>query len=71
MRMLVLVNGTPTDSRLQKACLGGDPLSPYLFLIVMEDHSFLVSKAEKGGFINGFKVGGRGEKECMSPTFFL
>ncbi|RVX15652.1 hypothetical protein CK203_009151 [Vitis vinifera] len=26
----------------------------------MEDHSFVVSKAEKGGFINGFKVDGRG-----------
>ncbi|KAL6348782.1 hypothetical protein AAG906_033438 [Vitis piasezkii] len=25
-----------------------------------KDHSFVVSEAEKGGFINGFKVDGRG-----------
>ncbi|RVW84438.1 hypothetical protein CK203_040645 [Vitis vinifera] len=32
---------------------------------VSSSQCFLVSKAEKGGFINGFKVGARGEKEYL------
>uniref|UniRef100_A0A2N9IF45 Reverse transcriptase zinc-binding domain-containing protein n=1 Tax=Fagus sylvatica TaxID=28930 RepID=A0A2N9IF45_FAGSY len=35
----------------------GDPLSPLLFLLVMEVLSKLFQKAEEGGFIRGFEVG--------------
>ncbi|RVW90151.1 Transposon TX1 uncharacterized 149 kDa protein [Vitis vinifera] len=35
----------------------GDPLSPYLFLLVMEVLNQLLFRARSGGFIEGFKVG--------------
>ena len=45
----------------------GDPFFPYLFVIAMEALSSLLLKVGLGGFILGFKVGGRGgrEKECF------
>ena len=38
-----------------------DPLSPYLFVLIMEAFSCLISRAEEKGFIRGFKVMGRRE----------
>ena len=37
-----------------------DPLSPYLFLLVMEILSQQLFKARSKGFIEGFKVGSSG-----------
>lgn len=53
----VLVNGSP--SKLFKASRGirqGDPLSPFLFTIVMEALGSLLLKARELGVINGFEV---------------
>ena len=50
----------------------GDPLSPYLFVLVMESFSRLLSRAMEDGFINGFQIRGRhyvGVK--VSHLFFL
>ena len=41
----------------------GGPLSPYLFVLVMETFGSLIAKAKQGGFIRGFKIDGRGEEE--------
>ena len=38
----------------------GDPLSPYLCLIVMEVFNSLFKRAESGGFLPGWHVRGRG-----------
>ena len=38
----------------------GDPLSPYLFVIVMEAFSWMIEKAVCVGFLTSCQVGGRG-----------
>ena len=54
----ILINGTPSNFFCSTRGLRqGDPLSPYLFLLVMEVLSQLLFKARSGGFIEGFKVG--------------
>ena len=54
----VLINGTPLGFfRDIKGLRQGDPLSPYLFILVMEALSQLLFRARSGGFIEGFKVG--------------
>lgn len=37
-----------------------DPLSPFLFVLVMEIHSCLLKRAMESGFLLGFKVRGSG-----------
>ena len=60
IRMVVLVNGTLTDFfSTHRGLRQGDPLSPHLFVLIMEAYSGLIAKAEEGGFITGFKVVGR------------
>ena len=56
----VLFNGSPTDffgsSRSLKQ---GDPLSPMLFLVMMEVFSKMMKRAEGAGLLRGFRVAGR------------
>ena len=40
----------------------GDPLSPYLFVIMMEAFTHLVQKAVRRGFLTACHMGGRGGK---------
>ena len=54
----ILINGTPSDFfRSTRGLRQGDPLSPYLFLLVMEVLSQLLFRARSGDYIEGFKVG--------------
>ena len=48
----------------------GDLLSPYLFVLIMEAFSSLISRAEEKRFIRGFKVMGR-RGEGVSVTHLL
>ncbi|RVW27875.1 K(+) efflux antiporter 2, chloroplastic [Vitis vinifera] len=61
VRYSVLINGS--SSRFFQSSRGlrqGDPLSPYLFVIVMEVFSCLMRRAISGGFLSGWRVRGRG-----------
>jgi hypothetical protein len=55
--MSVLVNGSPTgDFNVGKGLRQGDPLLPFLFLIVAEGLTGLMCKAVESNIFHGFKV---------------
>nr|CAN80785.1 hypothetical protein VITISV_022938 [Vitis vinifera] len=57
VRMTVLVNGNPTEFfSTFRGLRQGDPLLPYLFVLMMEAFNSLISRVEEKGFIRGFKV---------------
>lgn len=43
----------------------GDPLSPYLFILVIEVFSILTNKDMMGGLLSGFRAKGRGREEML------
>uniref|UniRef100_A0A2N9F4W2 Reverse transcriptase domain-containing protein n=1 Tax=Fagus sylvatica TaxID=28930 RepID=A0A2N9F4W2_FAGSY len=58
VRYSVIVNGSPTgffDN--SRGLRQGDPLSPLLFLVIMEVLSRMLHRTEEGGFIRGFCAG--------------
>ncbi|KAF5761365.1 putative RNA-directed DNA polymerase [Helianthus annuus] len=68
-RASVLVNGSPTfDFPCSKGMRQGDPLSPFLFLIVTEALSFLINKAVEKGLFKGICLPNSGP--CVSHLFF-
>jgi len=65
----VLVNGCPTEEfRPTRGLRQGDPLAPFLFLIVVEGLAGLVRSALKENPIRGVRVG-KAEVECCMLQF--
>jgi len=56
----VLVNGSPCRPfQMQRGLRQGDPLSPYLFILMTEVLNCLISKAVQHGLLSGLQVGSR------------
>ncbi|RVW43516.1 putative mitochondrial protein [Vitis vinifera] len=72
VRFSVLVNGSLTGFfESSRGLRQGDPLSPYLFVIVMEAFSCLMKRAVEGGFLMPCMVRGRrGEGVQISHLLF-
>uniref|UniRef100_A0A2N9H5P7 Reverse transcriptase domain-containing protein n=1 Tax=Fagus sylvatica TaxID=28930 RepID=A0A2N9H5P7_FAGSY len=62
VRFSVLVNGNSRGFfHTSRGLRQGDPLSPLLFLLIMEALSRMLDKACEGGFLTGFSVGNSAE----------
>jgi hypothetical protein len=71
VRFSVLVNGSPCGFfQSTRGLRQGDPLSPMLFVIVMEASSKLLDKAIEEGSLAGFSVSG-GSNEPMTVSHLL
>ncbi|GJZ47857.1 RNA-directed DNA polymerase, eukaryota [Tanacetum coccineum] len=58
-RASILVNGSPTSEfSFFRGLKQGDPLSPYLFILIMESLHISFSRAIADGFFNGIKLKG-------------
>ncbi|KAL4557167.1 hypothetical protein LXL04_035339 [Taraxacum kok-saghyz] len=56
--MSVLVNGSPTfEFVMERGLRQGDPISPFLFTLIMEGLSLAVNKAVENGMFKDLKVG--------------
>jgi len=72
----VLVNGSSTEEfKPTRGLRQGDPLAPFLFIVVAKDLAGLVRQAIKVNFLNGVKVGSNEVELCMlqfaDDTLFL
>jgi hypothetical protein len=66
VRFSILINGCPSGFFASSRGLRqGDPLSPLLFVIVMEALSRLIDRTVQGSFLSGFTVGSSVEREVM------
>jgi len=67
--MSVLINRSPTEEfKSFRRLRQGDPLAPFLFLVVAEGIARLVRQASKQNLLRGVKVG-RNEIECCMLQF--
>lgn len=58
-RISILVNGSPTkEFGLYRGLWQGDPLSPFLFLIVAKGLSVMMKQAAETDIFSGYNVGG-------------
>ncbi|GKB85750.1 putative RNA-directed DNA polymerase, eukaryota, reverse transcriptase zinc-binding domain protein [Tanacetum coccineum] len=68
-RTSILVNGSPTfEFNVRRGLRQGDPLSPFLFIIIMEGLHMALSDSVRNGFIRGINTSSSGIN--ISHLFF-
>ncbi|GKD41716.1 putative RNA-directed DNA polymerase, eukaryota, reverse transcriptase zinc-binding domain protein [Tanacetum coccineum] len=68
-RTSILVNGSPTsDFNVKRGLRQGDPLSSFLFIIIMEGLHMALSDSVRNGFIRGINISSSGIN--LSHLFF-
>ncbi|GJV78901.1 RNA-directed DNA polymerase, eukaryota, reverse transcriptase zinc-binding domain protein [Tanacetum coccineum] len=69
-RASVLINASPTSKfSIQRGLRQGDPLSPFLFILVMEGLHCAISNAVNSSLIRGVKIGS--SDIILSHLFYL
>jgi len=62
----VLVNGSPTEEfKPSRGLRQGDPLAPFLFVVVAEGLAGLVRQACKANLLSGLKIGRKEVELCI------
>lgn len=57
-RSSILINGSPTSEfNVRRGLRQGDPLSPFLFIIIMEGLHLALSESFENGLIHGINIG--------------
>ena len=74
--IFVLVNGSPTEEfKPTRGLRQGDPLTPFLFIVVAEGLAGLVRQATKASLLSGVKIGREEVELCIlqfaDDTLFL
>ena len=68
----VLFNGSPANFfGSSRGLRQGKPLSPLLFLVMIEVFSRMVKRMEGAGLLSGFKADGRSRGESVSHLLFV
>lgn len=61
----ILINGSPSkEFKIQKGICQGDPLSPFLFNVVVEGLNLLLKRASGLNYIKGTRIGRNGVVVC-------